>query len=62
MFPLIGSETFNYPFILNNLDWETNKDRQGIFLGLKDKGDMQDLIEKNNNIMLKINEFAIEFI
>lgn len=27
MFPLIGTEYFNYPFILNNLDWETNKER-----------------------------------
>lgn len=27
MFPLIGTESFNYPFILNNLDWETNPER-----------------------------------
>ena len=47
-FPLVGTETFSFPAIINNWDFKPTEDRDGVYLG---QGDNE--ANRNNQVIIK---------
>lgn len=60
VFPLIGSELFAFPTIINSLHFEPTKEREGIILSGTEQ--VKNQIETNQNIMLRVVSFYEKFI
>lgn len=61
-FPLIGSENFYFPYILNGFDFEPTENRNGILLNSDQPKPKKNryIIEKAVDAVIKFNEWLIE--
>ena len=61
-FPLIGTEDFGFPAIINSLDFTPTEDRDGVFLGLNENDDAnvrnQKVIGEARDLLVDLAEFA----
>lgn len=60
VFPLIGSESFGFPAIINSLDFAPNKEREGIILSGGEQ--VEEMKEKNRKVLLDIVQLYVTFI
>lgn len=60
VFPLIGSESFGFPAIINSLDFIPNKEREGIILSGGEQ--VEEMKVKNQNVLLDIVQLYLTFI
>ncbi len=47
-FPLVGTETFSFPAVINNWDFKPTEDRDGVYLGQSDNE-----ANRNNQVIIK---------
>lgn len=60
-FPLIGTETFSFPAIINSLKFTPTGDRDGVYLGQSDdqtNADNQKIIEESGELLIDLIEFS----
>lgn len=63
-FPLIGTENFSFPVIINSLKFTPTEKRDGVYLGQNDNqtnADNQAVIEEAGELLIKLLGFAASF-